>query len=416
MAKTTPAQILYPAYDDVGQLLPLESQQRIDFHAVIAEAHSVGAEITKYPVQTGFHVSNNSIRQNRVVTLEGIITNHSIDYQGTSQNYGTPVDSSVSVGKLRNYGIKATNRVFQELEELIINGIECRVITNLGEYLPVVFSKFDTKQQEGMVDSMHFKLSGEEIIQVDADTEGGSVPLSFTDLIGAAFDAKLQSLATAGLPVSGCSRLTEATVPIGQNFHIDEVDASGQTVTTSYVYVGIDSTTGEVQYRSKLDEKTVAQAGAYSNASTSTDPCKESGVLKSIKNTAMQATDCFIDQASEIVEDAVVDAIDTAVGKVAGEIRNAFYDTVGFENNTIAALASAGVGCVARSVTGNINSGNYIPGESLPTGQQIFDGAADFITGANKGTVTINQIICGDCGGKSNSEIDESIIPNLFGF
>jgi len=416
MAKVTPAQILYPAYDDSGKLLPLEIQKRIDFHAVIAEAHSVGAEITKYPVQTGFHVSNNSIRQNRVVSIEGIITNTSLNYIGSEQNYGTPVDSSVSVGKHRNYGLKATNTVFQELEELIINGTECKVITNLGEYLPVVFSKFDTKQQEGMVDSMHFKLSGEEVLIVDANSEGGSVPLSFTVLTGHERDARLQALAAAGLPVSGCTTLTEATVPVGQDFHIDEIDSAGQTVSTKYIYVGTDSTTGEAQYKSSIDVKSAAQVGAENSAGEGTDECEEKSVLNSIKNSALQTMDCFVDQAIDIATEAAVDAIDTAIGKVGSDLRDLFYDTVSFENDTISALASAGVGCLARSVTGNTNTGDFNIGESLPTGQQIFDGAKDFITGANKGTVTVNQIICGDCGGNDNEETDESIIPNWFGF
>jgi hypothetical protein len=266
-----------------------------------------------------------------------------------------------------------------------------------------------------MVDSMHFKLSGEEIIKVDANTEGGSVPLSFTVLTGADRDAKLQELDSAGLPVSGCTVLTEATVPVGQDFHIDETDAAGQTVTTRYVYAGTDSTTGEAQYRMSVDEKSTAQVGTTVSTEEDISSCEENSVLKSIKNSAMQAMDCFVDQAATIVEEAAVDALDTAIGKVASEARGLFYDTVNFENDTVSALASAGIGCVARSITGNTNPGNYLPGESLPTGQQIFDGASDFITGANKGTVTVNQIICGDCG-ESNEDTDESLIPNWFGF
>lgn len=413
MAKTTPAQILYPAYNEAGALLETVDQSRIDFHAVIAEAHSVAAEITKYPVQTGFHVSNNSIRQNRVVTIDGIITNTSLAYDGTEQNYGTAIEEGSNYqGKYRNYGIKATNSLFQEMEELVINGTDCRVITNLGEYLPVVFNKFNTKQMEGMVDSMKFTLSGEEVFQVDASTEGGSVPLTFTELTGAERDAELQKLAAEGIPVEGCSKLSTATVPLGQDFHVDEVDDSGQTVTTKYRYVDTDSTTGEAQYEVIADEKTAIQenpsAGWRTIPEGLVDPCKEESVGSSIANTAMQALDCFVDEATEIVTEFVVGEIDSAIGKLGNDLTDLFYDTVGFGSGTTSALASAGIGCLARSITGSNNPGDFNPGESLPTGQEIFDG----ITDPAPETVTITQIIC-DCPAEETTSTDQTIIPPI---
>lgn len=395
MASVTPAHILYPAFDPNGTQLTIDQQQRIDFHTVVSESHNARAEITKYPVQTGFRVSNNSIRENRVVTIEGVITNTSIKYQGTEQTFGVPESENRGHrGKYRNYGIKATNSVFQEIEELIIKGTMCRVITNLGDYLPVVFNSFTTKQMEGKVDSMHFQLGGEEIIYVDANTEGGSVPMVFGPVLtGAERDAKLLEMLQANIAVDGCSEFTEASVTAGQNFHINAVNASGQDVRTDYEYVGRDSSTGEYLYQEIVSPTTLFQFGTTEVSREDPGKCEEESVASSIKNKAMQAADCFINEGAAIIEEAVVDAIDSAIGKVVADVRGAFYDAVGFNNGVTSALASAGVGCLVRSVTGGTNPGSYQVGESLPTGQQIFDGASDFITGKPP-VITLTNIVC----------------------
>ena len=68
MAKTTPAHIIYTKKGTDNEVV-------IDFHAVVSEDHEASAKITKYPVQTGLHISNHSIRNNRVVSLTGVISN-----------------------------------------------------------------------------------------------------------------------------------------------------------------------------------------------------------------------------------------------------------------------------------------------------------------------------------------------------
>ena len=111
----TPASITY-LLDDV--------EQEIFFHAVETEDHQVDATVTKYPVQTGYHISNHSIRHNRIVSLVGHITNVQM----------------LGAAGYHDYGSDASSLVAEALTALVQSGVECTVTTNLGIYENVVFT------------------------------------------------------------------------------------------------------------------------------------------------------------------------------------------------------------------------------------------------------------------------------------
>jgi len=53
----------------------------IRLHGVVSEDHSTNIELTKFPVQGGFEISNHVIKKNRQVTIEGVITDNSLPGQ-----------------------------------------------------------------------------------------------------------------------------------------------------------------------------------------------------------------------------------------------------------------------------------------------------------------------------------------------
>lgn len=411
MATVTPAQILYPAYDEAGIEIPRgdERQQRIDFHSVVAEVHGVKAEITGYPVQSGFHVSNNSIRKNRAVTITAAITNHNVEYHGTEQNFGTNIEDDPNYnGKYRNYGLNASKTVFQELEGLVIDGTECKVITNLGEYLPVVFNNFSTQQKDGFVDSMEFTLSGEEVLVVDTGNTTGSVPASFTVLTGAERDAELQRMASEGFKTSNCDQLATASIPPKADFHIDGVNSAGVSTHTTFTYEGDDPTTGEATYSVVVDKVTAKQREADTGTTEEPvpSPCAPTTSSNAISNTAMQASDCIVDKATDIAVDAVLNTVDSALGKLEDGIKGLVYDTTSFGDSAASALATASIGCVVRSVTGNDTPGGYVPGESLPTAEQMLEG---LLAPPKPRAFTLTRLLCA-CEGSTTPDIQE-VVP-----
>ena len=188
-------------------------------------------------------------------------------------------------------------------------------------------------------------------------------------------------------------------------FRVLLTNSAGNTVRTSYKFAGTDPTTGEAQYSILLDDTTTRQATGEVGGSVPSDPCVENGFMDSVKNTAMQALNCITKEATDIALDLVKDTIDTAVGKLKSDLRGAVYDATSFGNEAASALAFAGVGCIARSISGNTSAGTYVPGESLPTADQMLEGLGNAVSGK----ITLTQIQCA-CEPDISEDIN-NIIP-----
>ena len=128
----------------------------IRFHSVIFEDHEVSNEITKFPVQSGFNISNHSIRKNRKVNLSAIVTDTQMLYSGEFYDYSKE-------GNGKDNSISNSRRMHEMLTTLVREAVSCTVVTNLDTYTPVIFNRFKTKQEAGMTDAMTFILSGEEV-------------------------------------------------------------------------------------------------------------------------------------------------------------------------------------------------------------------------------------------------------------
>ena len=369
----TPASISYIPDSGVEQF--------INFHAVVSEDHEAKATITKYPVQEGLHVSNHSIRHNRVVVLEGVITN--VQIEGPRN-----VD----------YGITPTKTVKEAFDALVLSGFECTVVTNLGIYTPVVFSNFKTKQKAGMMDSMQFTIIGEEIIKVDTNSYTAPTPIIFSVVTGAERAALVDELATSSIYVDDCDKLSQGSFSKGEDFVIDGTDSSGSPTKNTYKYGGLDPATGEAIYETHFDNLSV---GAVSTSDTvSNDPCVSPDIGDKLSAGIKQVAGCLLKEAitgeDSVLNVFVEDTIDTAMGRLQKSIHGAFYDvtTMGDEYGTM--LASAGLGCIVRGVTGASSDTPYTPGESLPTTDQIMDGAKEGLglKEPSPEIVTLTQIEC----------------------
>ena len=226
MAKVTPAHIRYTPTNPDGS----EGQEQvIDFHTVISEDHQASAQVTKYPVQTGFHISTNSIRNNRIVSIQGAISNTAMDF--------IPTTTQKTVA--RDYGEDSQRVVFQALEALVNSGTKVKVVTNLGVYEPVVFTKFQTKQKEGMVDSMHFTITGEEIIEYDEENYSAPIPLTFSTKSGVEREKIVRELEEYSMFVGSCDEPSQANERNGEDFVITGKD-KGKTGKVLQVIAGTE--------------------------------------------------------------------------------------------------------------------------------------------------------------------------------
>jgi len=347
MAVLTPARIEY----FIGDV-----EQSIRFHAIISESHQASSEITKYPVQLGFLVSNHAIRRNRVVTIEAVISNKLLKGGATAYQYSLSSN---------------TKSVFTMIEDLINNKRKATVTTNLGTYYPVIFNSFKTKQEAGMVDSMRLTISGEELIVAEDVNSTAPVPVTWVLLTPAESVAREIALNRAGFPTKVGAIFEEAVVYLGSNFSIESSDDLGISSIATYINTGWDAITN-----------------AYSYVVNTSDTGMFQDIKDTVANVVAQSTgfditagleqvgDCLISGGADILEESTLDTINTAMGDLTRSIYGAKYRIMHMVDDEVGQqLLGMASGCVVRGVTGYEDQFQWKPGESLPSAEDILGAA-----------------------------------------
>lgn len=350
MAELTPARITY---------LLGATEQVIRFHSVISEGHQASSEVTKFPVQSGFQISNHAIRHNRKVIIEAIISNTLISGVGTSsEEY--------------QYSLTDNSKtVFSLLKDIVNNKTKTTVLTNLGLYTPVIFTSFKTKQMVGLVDSMKVTLVGEEIQESTALNGTSPKVLNFKEVPEP--QSRIQDLIDAGVDIANGKPITEVIVDLGEDFAIGSKDELGVNSITTYINKGVDIVTGAYNYAVHSTD-----TGLFIDPSAIVSDLVGVGVslIGKITTGAHDPVGCLVSGATEVLEDAATEYIDTAMGKLTKSAYGAFYGMTHMSGNDVGqALIGLSAGCVIRGVTGHDNKFPYSPGESLPSASTILDAA-----------------------------------------
>jgi phage baseplate assembly protein W len=367
MAEVTPARISYFLN---GAL------QDIRFHSVIAEAHEATSEVTKYPVQSGFQVSNHAIRKNRKISIEAMITNTPIGNTRTAYQYSSNNSKSI----------------FQVLNDLVNFKIKCEVITNLGIYNPIVFTKFSTKQNAGLVDAMQFTLVGEELQISEAINGTAPSPVSFRFLPTEERAAAISAINAAGFATDDSTLVAEGDINLGEDFIINTTTTLGVSITTTFICTGQDIVTGNYNYNVHTSDTNM-----YLEANT--DGGLEVGATlggADLSAGTLQVNACIDEEgATELaVEVGVQEVIDTAMGKLNASVHGVVYETTQMSPNDVAQpLQGLTAGCVLRNVGGSETAFPYSPGPSLPTVDNIITGATNFGISVSEDSVTANGVL-----------------------
>jgi hypothetical protein len=348
--KPTPAYISYTP-ESGGELRELK------FHSVISEAHGASAQVTKFPVQTGFVISNNTIRQNRKITIQGIITNTVLD--GAKNDY--------------TYGSNNSKTMFAELESVVNLGEVCHVVTNLGTYDKVIFTTFNTKQAQGMTDAMEFTITGEEV-QIST-TVAGTAPkiMTFKALSGAQEINRISALRAAGIDVCDDATVSECVMDMGQDYIIKDFDTAGNPVSTTLVSAGQDAVTGSWLYDMHTSATELYRTGV---TGVQTVVGSTQDMLSKATSGFNPVGDCLVGATAGVAEDVVTDVLNTEMGELKKSLYGALYSTMGLTDDEYGqTLIHAGVGCLVRGVTNNPETRfPYSPGEGLPTVPNIVEG------------------------------------------
>jgi len=374
MPQPTPATI---SYDSKG------NEQTIKFHTVISETHQATSQVTKFPVQNGFEVSNHAIRKNRVVAINGMFTNTVLKGTGMIQ-----------------YSKQNTSKeMFKVMGDLVANRTQCRVVTNLGVYFPVIFTNFQTAQKQGMVDAIDFTMSGEEI-QV-AGVNIGSAPkqLTFEPVDRLTKEQLEEQWLASGLPYSTKAHYSQTDALLGTDFGIVSKDVSGQTTDTTFECVGYDDTTGLYSYLQHTSITDIFEDAT--NAVTDVIPplpFELSGGLLGTSNCLLEGAASFVE---DVTTNTATDLIKTAMGELRSSAYGALQDIVnlgggpfgqsilGFTVDCVVSQAAQTVGFESTTAEGVVEEGIQ---SIQKKGEEILQGTSKGIRSFTTTPTTITQI------------------------
>jgi len=337
----------------------------IRFHSVIFEDHEVTNKITKFPVQSGFNISNHSIRENRKVSLSAMVTNTQM----------------LSSNEFHEYSSQNNARTMHEmLTTLVREAISCTVVTNLDTYAPVIFNKFKTKQEAGMTDAMSFVLSGEEVQLASTVNKTSISAAIFEPVPDSERAAKIEELRQAGYDVPAEARLSTAEVDLATGFQLDTQLPAGLPAKMTYDPVGFDPSSSEHSF-----ECSISEDGTITD--TETGATLIGGDLNArIQNGANVLGACLVESGVDLITEEVDAAVTTALGDLKKNIYGGLYEILGVNGDRSFGQRLLGIGldcfiCGATAAYETDASGFATITEEdfdtdLPTVDDALDGAA----------------------------------------
>lgn len=366
-------------------------KQYIAFHATIEEDHEINTQLTEFPVQTGFSISNHTIKKNKKFKITGLISNiilsGQIDY-GTSDN---------------------TALMHETFQTLVRNSTVCEVITNLGIYSPVVFTKYKNNQKAGTMDSLPFTLIGEELMVKGSLNNTAPKKINFQVTKPSEYQGLIDKLKCQGIDVPEGAELSQATVKEGESFSITTTTLAGVSTAMTYIAGNKDSSTGNTSYEAHTSD-TDYYVGEE-DSSFSVFGLDSVAATRGI-NTASTCISGGIDQ---LANDLAADFIDTQLGKLESSLYGAKQEIINMGGSDAGqALIGLGMDCVVAGVASSLTEPEEVtdnsslnearkaanldpcnaetPERDLPDVNDIIFGLSD----NNGGYQTLTKIVGGD--------------------
>ena len=371
MGKPTKAQIKYMVGEGADAV-----ESILRFHSVIAEEHEVTTEVTKFPVQSGFNISNHAIKKNRKVTISGLISNHLI----------------IGAEEFHEYGGNNTKIVFGTLKDLVRRATPCEVNTNFGDYTPVIFTKFKTKLMAGKTDVMEFTMMGEEV-QLGL-TANANLPnlLVFTPLTDAERTSRVEELAAVGLEVPEEAVVTQAPADLNKSFQVETTNLNGETSITTYDKVAYDPTTKAYSHEVHTSDTDVASADPEEHMNWFGMLQEETGI--DLEAGAATFSACMADGLTGLALEARDEFIKTALGDLKKSIYGASYGLFGVngDRSTGQVLLSLGVDCLVAGAIGSVDpelNPDDFQENDIPTFDEALEGAASIGDGVVSNTLGV---------------------------
>lgn len=173
------------ALEAVGMGSATEEQlfNSFKFDAMVSESHDAESTITKFPVSSGFLVSDHVIKHNRILKLEAAAVNMqnsamwSASVQGLSVATGAIFDNPIipilggAAGAVAS-AFETTDRIqstYDLFNSFRVDGTRLYVSTILGPYLNCVVTSIKTKHDKTTAEMLYVEVTLEELQTIGDD-------------------------------------------------------------------------------------------------------------------------------------------------------------------------------------------------------------------------------------------------------
>lgn len=169
----------------------------LSFDAVSTEVEKGASVVTKYPVDSGFLVSDHTIRQNKVIQLDAVITTstHSASRHAGVLNTQSTFEAIVSMAGLSAdmftsapFGGSATAgrskilEAFEELRMLNQQGLRVHLATAKGIHPDCVLVNYVEKTTKKTLSSLALALVFEQLVVIDAPSYKSADSVTKTEI------------------------------------------------------------------------------------------------------------------------------------------------------------------------------------------------------------------------------------------
>ncbi|QFG06690.1 tail protein [Proteus phage Myduc] len=205
-----------------------ESFNSFKFDAMVSESHMAETVVTKFPVSSGFLVSDHGINMNRVLVLEAVASNMQnsamwmASVQGMSVITGAIFDNPVisvlgGVAGAVASAFETEDRIqstYDLFNNLRATRTKLYISTILGPYLGCVITKLETKHDKDTQSILSLKITLEELQTIGTDSladearEAIASMYDYSDFAKIAVSVGLGMLGGAPLPGLGSSNET----------------------------------------------------------------------------------------------------------------------------------------------------------------------------------------------------------------
>lgn len=144
--------------------------------AALNENHSLAAEATSHPIETGFSISDNIINQPRTYTLEGLISDDPVDVlqegildRTIGWSIPDELKSRLNCNLMKSSNSKPSAATFHQLEEIFERRLPVQIQCDLKLYKNMVMTSLNIPRSYKEARALRFNASFKQITIVDVE-------------------------------------------------------------------------------------------------------------------------------------------------------------------------------------------------------------------------------------------------------